>query len=323
MAALYGYADTSGKESTASDRILTVNGCLSTPERWKRLDEQWQNYLREEHFKPDSQTGRFVFHTSRFWSGNCKLMPTDLSKFAKDRIYSNLIWLICKHTEFRFGYAVQLDDYRQFEKDFPGARIITKQAGTYASRLCFNWNSAWAQGQGFDGAVDYCFDRGDEFWGEMFEEYRGFRDKGVDPTSLTVSTLVPGNKAEHSGIQAADIIAWESRKYFLGLTDDHLADRLPPLRPRRELNRLGQDNRSDIRLYRYREFVGEVVEKVEEGLEARETMDMYIGQGKAFPTVEDYARAVLAYAKNEDDETRKSLKEKWRHRKTNQQSASN
>src|SRR6266700_6725298 len=70
MAVLHGYADTSGKETTVTDRVLTVNGCLSTPQRWQEFDKDWQAYLKAEHFKTDPETKRYVFHTSPFWTGN-------------------------------------------------------------------------------------------------------------------------------------------------------------------------------------------------------------------------------------------------------------
>jgi hypothetical protein len=315
MTVLQGFADASGTETNTTNKVLTVCGCLSTPERWQAFDDDWQDYLKREHFKPDPETGRYVFHTSSFWTGNNKLMPKNLTKFAKDRIYTNLIGLIRKHTEYRFGYGIWLDDYRRFEQDFPGARIFTKQAGTYASRLCFTWNSVWAVDHGFDSSIEYRFDRGDDFWGEMFEEYRGLRKsmKGRSATddSLTVAALNDGNKARYSQIQAADIIAWEARNYFLGLSEDHLRDRIPPYRPRREMSRLGEPDKIDIALYRYQEFLSELIEKIQDGLEKNGTLDLYVGEGKVFPTIEDYSRAVLAVAKEDEDHKRKTLRDAY------------
>lgn len=63
---LRGYADVSGQEENAADKILTVNGCLSTPQKWQEFDIEWQEYLKHKNFKPDLKTGRYVFHTSPF-----------------------------------------------------------------------------------------------------------------------------------------------------------------------------------------------------------------------------------------------------------------
>lgn len=313
MAILQGFADASGNETNVTEKVLTVNGCLSTPERWQRFDRDWQDYLRAEHFKPDPVSGRYVFHTAPFWSGHCKLMPTNPSKAAKDRIYWNLIGLILKHTEYRFGYGIWLDHYRQFDQDFPGARIFLKQAGTYASRLCFTWNSVWAEERGFDAGISYTFDRGDEFWGQMFDEYRNERRKQTFPDELTVSGLADGNKAEHSPLQAADIIAWESRKYFKGLSEAHLSESLKPKPVRREMNRLAADglDKIDIRLYRYEEFQSELIETIQEGLENRGKLDTYVGAGKAFPTIEDYTRTMLAVAQQDEDHKKQTLHDAW------------
>ncbi|MBA3353426.1 MAG: hypothetical protein H0U23_13590, partial [Blastocatellia bacterium] len=97
------YVDASGKDTNASDTVLSVNGCLSTPLKWQEFDRDWNALLKSEKFSPDPTTGKFVFHAAKFWSGNCPLMPSNLSRADKQRIHRGLIEVIRKHTVYRFG----------------------------------------------------------------------------------------------------------------------------------------------------------------------------------------------------------------------------
>lgn len=94
---LEAYVDASGKDSTITDKALAISGCVSTPDKWQEFDNQWQDFLKDEDFKPDLKTGRYVFHTSPFWSNACELMPQGLSQRNKQRIYRNLIEIIKEH----------------------------------------------------------------------------------------------------------------------------------------------------------------------------------------------------------------------------------
>jgi len=82
---LEGYIDVSGDEETASDKIMTVNGFLSTPSKWREFDITWQSYLKSKGFIPDPKTNRYIFHTSPFWADACKFMPANLSYWDKKR----------------------------------------------------------------------------------------------------------------------------------------------------------------------------------------------------------------------------------------------
>ncbi len=195
---LEGYADTSGHEDTVTEKIITVNGCLSTPTKWAEFENEWQDYLKGKGFKPDKTTGKYVFHTAPFWSQKgYELMPQNLDEAGKQEIYNHLIGIICKHTVFRFGYGVVLDDFRRIESEFPHIRETwLKKPGTRMSFLCFRLNSLWAESNKYNPSISYRFDRGDRFYGELYSEWRR-TTKDVSLDDRTAANLSDGNKAQY------------------------------------------------------------------------------------------------------------------------------
>lgn len=314
---LTGYADSSGKESTPGERVLTVNGCLSTPEKWQAFDVEWQAYLKDWGFKPDPRTNRFVFHTTDFWSRHCKLMPTGLSDLEKKEIYFGCMDLIGKHTVYRFGYGIVLEDYRRFEENYPYVRNhVFYQPGSYLTGLCFRWNSIWAEENGFDASISYTLDRGDEFWSELAQMYQLSLKKIGDRDQRTVDRFSQGDKAIYSPLQAADIIAWEARQYFLSLKKPHLTGlvSLPHCSP--ALNSLGKrDKNTNIRVYSYRDLKLDLQEWFEAGLKNAGTISTLIGEGKLFASIDDWARYYLEFCEAERIEKKQADLDAWREKK--------
>lgn len=288
---LNGYIDASGKEETASDRILSVNGLLSTPDNWREFDRVWQAFLKAEGFKRHRRTHKYVFHTSGFWTGKDVLMPQGLSEQTKRSIYRQLITIIRDHTLYNFGYGVRLDEYRDLELEFPNAiEAFLKKAGTRMSYLCFRHNTDWAISEGFP-SVSYVFDRGDAFFRELLLEYARTRDRVTTMNGefeLAISSLEQGDSADLSALQAADILAWECRRYFLTLPSDvEQRGFLDP--PGHELSVLAVPGKSHLVLYGRDDLKAEIRE-AGEGLLPDEYREVLIGPDKPFQNIDEFMK---------------------------------
>lgn len=296
---LHGYADASGQEETVTEKILTVNGCLSTPAKWSEFKDKWQAYLKSKGFKPHRKTGNYVFHTSSFWANAHELMPQNLSEDEKQEIYRHLIEIICKYTVYRFGYAVVLDDFYNIEAEFPFIRELwLKKPGTRMSFLCFRLNSMWAENNNYNPCISYTFDWGDRFFGELDSEYRRTIKK-ISEEDRAVVSLTSGDKAHFIPIQAADVIAWECRRYFYERLDNDEMNRLGFEKlPRPELRRLNVFGKSSLRLYTAEHLKEEILEAVNDSL-SDEGREWLLGEGKPFKNIEEYARAVSKFNKDE------------------------
>lgn len=321
---LVGFIDVSGDEKNSAERIMTVNGCLSTQSKWHDFDDEWQEYLKREHFEPDPKTDRYVFHTSPFRTGNLPHMPRALSRSARERIYYNLIGIICKYTVYRFGIAINLADFRQIvDEDFPYSQEeFFTGPGVLASLKCFEANSDWAYENGYSVCIEYVFDRGDTFFGRLNDLHRRSA-RSVDPERRTVSKLVEESKIDYSPIQAADIVAWECRNYFLGLAPEQIAGLKPSPRTGPELRRLQGlgPQQSNFRLYREQEFRDDLRGFYEEVLEKHGGDTDMVGDGKLFSDLDDFIKGYLAYSREEDAMKKLEQLKASRERKRSRESA--
>lgn len=213
------YLDASGKHSGGKDKLLTVNGCLSTPAKRNEFDTEWQSALKDFQFKPHSKSGRYVFHTTDFKSGYCKLSPTGISNTRKQEIYHALLHIIRKHSLYVFGIAVSLKDYDKFAIEYPFIRkVCFGKPGTFISILGIGKCMEWAGKKGYSKSISLMFDQGDEFWGEMSHEFKHYVKTPANE-HLNINTLTCGDKAVYLPLQAADVAAWECRKFFKRLAN--------------------------------------------------------------------------------------------------------
>jgi hypothetical protein len=312
---LDAYADASGKASTEGEKILTVNGCLSTPNKWLEFDNEWQAYLKAAGFRPYKETGRYVFHTAPFWAGRCRWMPSNLSESDKNTIFRDLLGVISRHTLLRFGYGVVLADFYKAEKIYPYLREgLFGEPGAFLSRQCFRDNSGWAAQNGYARAVNYVFDRGDEFWGDL---YGGYRYNLKKRPSALVGRLSDGNTADDSPIQAADIIAWMSREYFSSLRPRHLsglASRVALPTPRPETFIVHKPGESQVKLLTLQHLKAEVADRMMRYVRKIGRPEDVLGLGKQFSNLNDFTSAFFEYVKERDDDERAEQLESWRER---------
>jgi hypothetical protein len=254
---LDAYLDASGKHSNVKDKLITVNGCLSTGTSWDAFDKDWQAALKDLGFKPDPKSGKYVFHTTDFHSGYCKLSPPGLSKVNRQSVYRELIPIVRKHSLYLVGFAIALKHYERFRNDYPN---ITKyrlgKPGTFVSVMTAGRLREWALNNGYSPSISIMFDQGDEFWGEMSQGFRTFAKHPLG-RDLRLGSLMSGDKAEYSPLQAADIVAWECRQYFSSLVNVTLEIKGIKKRPELEMLRWPQ---SLFSLYKYHDLKRRVLE---------------------------------------------------------------
>jgi hypothetical protein len=312
---LRGCADASGKYENLSDRILTVNGCVGTPDNWAAFDVEWQAYLAEVGYRKDCRSRQYVFHTSPFKNGSDPYMPERLKRSnrgawveaEKKVIYIHLVELICKYQEFAFGYGVLISDFRRIEEDFPYIRkFALNEPGTMLTHLCIKWNRAWVHHQPvkkFQSEIDYVLDYGDDYLPSMEQDYKKrHKEKGAE--GLSILGFDPSKHAyEYSPLQAADVVAWECQTYWKQRFYHPVRMFAPKLPPSMELQRLGS-KADTIRLYGYDEIKSVALEWFLDNVKSPTFVAEEVGHGKKFATVDDAFRQWLVAKKQYLDQVK-------------------
>lgn len=294
------YADASGKHKTIRDKILTVNGCLATPDDWLAFDPEWQVYLKDAGFRrvPRITEEKYVFHASPFWADDCDLMPKSLKgdTQAKTELYRGLIKIICDHRKAIFGYGVLRSDFIRFEKDFPGIHLLIGDPAYFLSSLCIGVNSSWSAQNDYNSSLGYTFDQGDDFPKVRRKFMEIVAKHGTE--NLTASGVRLENKVYYSPLQAADIVTWECKRYWSDRFFDPIKQFAPRLLPGPHLTALSSHAKSAddnmVRLFGYEHIHAEVIEHWRDFTElSPEREAELIGEGKPFSTIDDHIRACL------------------------------
>jgi hypothetical protein len=251
---LLSYVDASGDESQS---VLSVSGCLATPGQWAGFDEKWQDYLKLHDFPRDPRSRRYVFHATEFFCSGHKDF-SHLSNRQKQIIHRDLLHMIKDHTVYRFAWTVLMDEFRFVEQEFPKLRqVISGRPGTFISGELFRFNGAWAKAEGFDPSVSYVFERGDSFLGQLSslcETGSKHFDKEYgqnDDVFKNVSSMTVASKDAHSGLNAADLIAWHTARFAKSRTPRFFRGQplVAALKPNPEMAILQERGKADFLIF--------------------------------------------------------------------------
>ncbi|MEZ5421642.1 MAG: hypothetical protein R2682_00935 [Pyrinomonadaceae bacterium] len=313
-AELEAFFDSSGKYSAREETIVSVSGCLSTQRKWQEFDAAWQATLSSEGFQQDVKTSRYIFHASPFHSGNCRYMPKSVSVTARQRIYKKLLFLIREHILFKVSCAVRLSDYNQIIRDFPHSdEGLLSSPGEYAFRLCIALATSWAYKNGFDPWLNCVIDRNEYYWGKLLLRY--LKTRKAYPNKLALRSLNDGNKAQFSGLQAADVLAWESRKYFLSNNPAQIDKNTDLPHPEWQIISNVQDD-TEIHLFTYSKMYEHLSGLLESTLNEHPDKSKLIDEGRLCDTRDDLLRGVLAKLHEKREEKKYADLAKWRARKS-------
>jgi hypothetical protein len=212
---LEGYLDASGKQEKHSDKVLTVGGLLATPFQWMKFDKAWRALLEAESV-PKNKNGIRVFHTTDFIARKNKGYE-DLTFWTDEkceRLYDGLIKVIQGNILYPVGISVFLEDYRKLIAKYPESNIFFKSAGNFVSVMCF-WHCArWADKMNYNDSISYFFDRGDSFRDDIEQAHKFICQNEEDRQfwHFKADGLSFVNKEKFTGVQAADVLAWELSK---------------------------------------------------------------------------------------------------------------
>jgi hypothetical protein len=219
-----GYFDESG-----DDHFMTISGYVSTPLKWSRLNKEWIAVL--------SEYGIPFFHMKEYVGG--RGIFQGLSKENRDNMYHRLIDIVNRHTMFGVTGGVILQDFKDVTKDLPDN---PHPYMTDPWVLCFFQCLGRTITQMKKKTASYeqvalIFDRKLDLEGRALKYFNWYSKERTDGNRL--ASLAFASAKDTPAIQAADIIAYESRKELR-------SKKIEPSRPVRiSLEKLLSKNRLD------------------------------------------------------------------------------
>ena len=206
------------------DRLLAVGGLVASIDQWERLETSWKTILVEAGFPVDAGGVPRPFRMSKFESRQ--------GVFANDSAWDNrkrsqliqrLIGTIRLRIRTRVYGVVLLDEYR---KVFPGDKK-NKWPYTLALIACADAVHQWSAQYAPSEQIAYLVEKGDKGQGlglanfDELEKIGRARKYHIGPITL--------DGKDNLCLQAADIHAYEVRKYFEACLDNR-GSRPPRLR---------------------------------------------------------------------------------------------
>jgi hypothetical protein len=190
------YFDESGTPDK-SRTVLTVAGCVSSVKKWARFEVEWRKVLRDAGL-PDGT----LFHMNRFARN---LSPYDIfagNSKRKAGLVTALVGCAKRNVNKAFSCSVALRDWERIN----GRYCFAESLGypyPFCGRTCVAQVLKWAQNKGVKSAgVHFFFEDGAKHRGQL--EKLLMANDGIGPLFRS--------KAETVQFQAADLLAWKSRK---------------------------------------------------------------------------------------------------------------
>lgn len=185
------YADASGKKE---DKLLVVGGFISTGEKWKLFETEWNLVLREvgiEYF----HMVEFAHSTKQFkygWKGN---------EPKRKELLDRLINIIADRAEFGVGAGVLAGVYREVDSIYQ----LHERFNPYplCGVTCVDQAVQFGDRQYNGSPIEFVFECGDEDHGQLIAEVKRFTG-GQLPIFRCKKKIAP--------LQAADFTAYEQFK---------------------------------------------------------------------------------------------------------------
>jgi hypothetical protein len=229
---LTAYFDESGTDATSE--VMTLAAYASPEERWQRFSAEWSAVLREPRFAVGE------FKTADWYGRYNEFRKFRETKRRQDwqRLWAMLTAIIDKRVRFGVSVSVPVRQHAALTVSrVPGGSTL-RDAYTWAMHACLE---AIEQAPERRGETVACvFDDGHKHKGLAESRYREIvRDRGWEGM-VFVPSVTRASSACVPPLQAADALAWTTRKHIDDRRQDPKAKRRPELiRLRRKVPIIG------------------------------------------------------------------------------------
>jgi hypothetical protein len=179
----------------ATHTVLTVAGCVSSIEKWVRFELQWNAILKDFDL-PDGT----IFHMNKFARNIRPYEAFENQPRRKAELISALVKCAKRNVNKAFSCTVALRDWERLNRRY----CVAESFGypyPLCGRTCVAMVSSWARKKA-GASIQFFFEDGATHRGQLKKILMA--NDGIEPTFRT--------KEGMPQFQAADILAWKSRK---------------------------------------------------------------------------------------------------------------
>jgi hypothetical protein len=198
MAMMSVYIDDSGKPGDQT--VICLGGLISDAVQWGRLEGEWQRAL-------DAFNIKVPFHMSAF-EARKKPPWSELSDSQRASLIARLTGIMRRRVRTRVYTVILLPEFRLTLKE----KTVRRMANALCALGCASRVNFWSRSYAEGAPVAYIFEGGSEGDATAFKAFDELVATG-HPEAQLIGTRSKDDK-NRQPLQAADIWAYEVRKYF-------------------------------------------------------------------------------------------------------------
>ena len=187
-----------------SHPVLTVAGCVSSVTKWVRFQMEWNRVLEAAGFPAGT-----VFHMNRFARNLAPYQDFAGQSRRKAALVSELVGCMKRNVNKAFSCSVALRDWERLNERY----YIAENIGypyAFCGRTCVAQLLKWAQNKGLrQQDVKFYFEDGATHRGQLEKLLKA--NDGIGPLFVSKVLMVQ--------FQAADLLAWKSRKVLVQVVE--------------------------------------------------------------------------------------------------------
>ena len=207
---IQGFFDDSGKESDSNNKIICVAGYIAAPGMWNAFSELWRSmlllhglhWLHMKDFMNDESSE--YSHLARSWDKKQAILQDFSSAIKMNHLAG-------------FGVSVDAEVWKRMPRD------VVRAEGD-AQQFCFTRMLKMVvervKRSAPDEKISISFDCDKNFTPARFQRYIRLRENLSDPAKYLAGFNICEPKV-FTPLQAADLLAWETRKDLLRQISGH------------------------------------------------------------------------------------------------------
>ncbi len=209
MTMLTAFLDESGSADDPQAVSFSIAGYVAPAEEWEHFQERWQDVLGRPQYAAEYFHCREAMHRRGVFKG--------WPRGRIDELYRHLLAILKTYASRGVASAVQLNSFRKLVTGHALQKIDSPYSLCLQSCMLLIQKLVLAE-FGEDRII-LIIDRNEKFRHEVVELFEKVKERGeIAGDPLRIDRIDFRSAGKTPGLQAADVLAWETNKYMTETT---------------------------------------------------------------------------------------------------------